>query len=265
MRAWFQLFLLSRHVSNKTSSTNWRVLHLKNYLHSSWRTFLPGSVLQVGNHKTILHYSEWILLKIFDLFCRPWHFVEYFRYIRFFPDGTVHFLTSSDEPTMAIPGLRENIARNQNTLTGTYEMYGSNIISAVVTSQSQPKIGFNNNKMKRNETQTQQSTSFHIELQVCSVKGRHNWMLKWVHHAVFIKKTTITNGKNARQQNAPTATITSTSLELSPTKYPPLLFSRVKSFTPKSECILEWFFYSSILSVLLNLIIIDTKPKNSLF
>lgn len=156
-------------------------------------------------------------------------------------DGTVLFLTSSDEPNATIPGLRDKHPRNPLTLTGSYEVYGTNIISAIVSpiqSQTPSKIGYNN-KTKRQEPTVQQSSSFHIELQICSVRNRNNWMLRWNHHAVFIKKTT--GGKNiarnAREMG--NTTITSTALELSPNKYPPFLFSRVKSYTPRSENILE--------------------------
>lgn len=41
-----------------------------------------------------------------DNFYRPWHLVEYYRYLRFFPDQTVLFLTSPDEPKLTVSKLK---------------------------------------------------------------------------------------------------------------------------------------------------------------
>jgi F-box protein 9 len=175
-------------------------------------------------------------------FFRPWHFVEYYRYLRFFLDGQVLFLTSSEEPGVSVPGLREKSPRNQATLKGTYEMYGGSNISCVVTSLPPPTSGFSN---KSKKSEVQQQTSFHLEFKIFPVKGhntiRHNWMLKWTHHAVFIKsKPNSRNVNRQNQDNSPRSTVTSTAFELSPNKYPPILFSRVKSYTTgPSESILE--------------------------
>ena len=47
-----------------------------------------------------------------DNFYQPWHLVEFYRYLRFFPDGTVLFLTSPDEPKLIVSKLKSNIYHN---------------------------------------------------------------------------------------------------------------------------------------------------------
>lgn len=41
-----------------------------------------------------------------DNFYRPWHLVEYFRYMRFFSDGNMIFLTTPDEPKTTVAKLK---------------------------------------------------------------------------------------------------------------------------------------------------------------
>lgn len=51
-----------------------------------------------------------------DNFYQPWHLVEYYRYLRFFSDGTVLFLTSPDEPKIIVSKLKSRTNTN-NSLT----------------------------------------------------------------------------------------------------------------------------------------------------
>lgn len=51
-----------------------------------------------------------------DNFYRPWHVVEYYRYLRFYSNGTVLFLTSPDEPKNIVSKLNvKNNAQQTNT------------------------------------------------------------------------------------------------------------------------------------------------------
>ncbi|XP_058410127.1 F-box only protein 9 isoform X3 [Diceros bicornis minor] len=51
-----------------------------------------------------------------DGFYRAWHQVEYYRYIRFFPDGHVMMLTTPEEPQSIVPRLRTRNTRNHLTI-----------------------------------------------------------------------------------------------------------------------------------------------------
>jgi F-box protein 9 len=168
--------------------------------------------------------------------------VEYYRYIRFFPDGHVLFLTCSDEPSTTVPGLREKQPKNPATLRGKYQLYGNNIVTAMVKNVPPPTSAFSRSN-RRQQDQIQQSTSFHVEFEICPHKGRNNGMLKWAHHAAFTTKT-VTNpsgrsAANRQNQNNSNSSVTSTTFDITPTKYPHMYFSRVKSYTTRSENILE--------------------------
>lgn len=51
-----------------------------------------------------------------DQFYRPVHLVEYYRYIRFYPDGSVIVHTSADEPALVVGKMHRS-----NYLRGNYK------------------------------------------------------------------------------------------------------------------------------------------------
>jgi hypothetical protein len=59
-----------------------------------------------------------------DNFYRPWHLVEYYRYLRFFSNGTVVFLTSPDEPKIVVSKLKPIVSgsggASDHNSTGPY-------------------------------------------------------------------------------------------------------------------------------------------------
>lgn len=57
-----------------------------------------------------------------DGFYRAWHQVEYYRYIRFFPDGHVMMLTTPEEPQSIVPRLRTRNTRTDAILLGHYRL-----------------------------------------------------------------------------------------------------------------------------------------------
>ncbi|KAB1261778.1 F-box only protein 9 [Camelus dromedarius] len=57
-----------------------------------------------------------------DGFYRAWHQVEYYRYIRFFPDGHVMMLTTPEEPQSIVPRLRTRNTRTEAILLGHYRL-----------------------------------------------------------------------------------------------------------------------------------------------
>lgn len=84
---------------------------------------------------------------ILDSFYRPYQMVEYFRYIRFFPDGRschggVYFLadflsgqmlmlTSPDPPVMIVGKMKSRNCGLQGILFGYYKMNGNQVISLI--------------------------------------------------------------------------------------------------------------------------------------
>lgn len=57
-----------------------------------------------------------------DQFYRPWHVVEYYRYLRFFPEGTVLMLTTPDQPVPVLNLLKKREARSPSILSGHYRL-----------------------------------------------------------------------------------------------------------------------------------------------
>jgi len=162
--------------------------------------------------------------------------VEYYRYIRFFPDGTVLFLTTAEKPGVTVASLRDRRPRNISTLTGRYHLYGSNLLSAVVTkstSVTTPTHESDSRRRRFKQSLGTQETNFHMDFEIEEMRGRSNWALRWVYYAL-----TITNSNNGRN-NGQLGTGLTTTFELSPSMYPPLYFSRVRSYTTQAEGILE--------------------------
>lgn len=57
-----------------------------------------------------------------DGFYRAWHQVDYYRYLRFFPDGQVMMLTTPEEPQSIVPRLRTKNTRTDAILLGHYRL-----------------------------------------------------------------------------------------------------------------------------------------------
>ena len=164
--------------------------------------------------------------------CRPWHLVEYYRYLRFFPDGTLHFLTTSEQPANTVSGLRDHTPRNPATLQGEYKIVYDNFITARVDAK-QPSANYNSRagKSKQKTQSSSLRTTFHMAFQVEKLRGRPNWVLNWNSHSVvLITKTGVEPDVVVEIRSK---------FEITHNKYPPLYFSRVKSYTSKSENILE--------------------------
>ena len=63
-----------------------------------------------------------------DCYYRPFHVVEYYRYMRFFSDGMVVLHTSADEPTIAIQRLKVKLAgSNSSVSVGHYRLNGDKV------------------------------------------------------------------------------------------------------------------------------------------
>ena len=63
-----------------------------------------------------------------DFYYRPFHLVEYYRYMRFFIDGTVVVHTSADEPVTAIPRLKlKHGGGNPSVSVGHYRLAGDKV------------------------------------------------------------------------------------------------------------------------------------------
>ncbi|XP_028917405.1 F-box only protein 9 isoform X2 [Ornithorhynchus anatinus] len=160
-----------------------------------------------------------------DGFYRAWHQVEYYRYMRFFPDGQVLMLTTPEEPQSIVPRLRSRSTRTDAILLGHYRLSqdtdNQTKVYAVITKKKEEKPMDYKYRFFRRVPVQETDHSFHVGLQLCS-SGRQRFnKLVWIHHSCHITYKS-------------TGEIAVTAFEIDK-MYTPLFFARVKSFTAFSE------------------------------
>nr|KAF6362833.1 F-box protein 9 [Pipistrellus kuhlii] len=160
-----------------------------------------------------------------DGFYRAWHQVEYYRYIRFFPDGHVMMLTTPEEPQSIVPRLRTRNTRTDAVLLGHYRLSqdtdNQTKVFAVITKKKEEKpLDYKYRYFRRVSVQ-EADQSFHVGLQLCSSGHQRFNKLIWIHHSCHI--TYKSTGETAV-----------TAFEIDK-MYTPLFFGRVRSYTAFSE------------------------------
>ncbi|XP_056291926.1 F-box only protein 9 isoform X1 [Pseudoliparis swirei] len=160
-----------------------------------------------------------------DGFYRAWHHVEYYRYLRFFPDGHVVMLTTPEDPLIVVPRLRTKNIRMDSVLLGHFrlsqETDNQTKVFAVVCKKKQKATEFQRNQFCRRNPPPEAEHSFHVGLHLCS-GGRQSFnKLVWIHHSCQITYK-------------PTGETVVTAFDLH-SNYTPFFFARVKSYTAFSE------------------------------
>lgn len=92
-----------------------------------------------------------------DQFYRPWHLVEYYRYLRFFPDGLVLMLTTADEPAQCVPQLKHRTPKHSNILAGHYRQR-DNVITVIIQKHEPAKEKGFRLKKRRDSIQVDNSS-----------------------------------------------------------------------------------------------------------
>ncbi|XP_029305569.1 F-box only protein 9 [Cottoperca gobio] len=157
-----------------------------------------------------------------DGFYRAWHHVEYYRYLRFFPEGNVVMVTSPEDPLIVVPRLRTTNIRMDSVLVGHFrlsqETDNQTKVFAVVCKKKEEKATeFQRNRFCRRNPSPEAEHSFHVGLHLSS-GGRQSFSkLVWIHHSCHI--TYKMTGETV---------ITAFDLD---TMYQPFVFARVKSYT----------------------------------
>jgi F-box protein 9 len=167
---------------------------------------------------------------------RPWHFVEYYRYIRFFPDGELYFLTTPDPPALVVSMLREKPARNSAVMKGHYRLVGNDdrvhctaVKTQTYAASTPTRHGHGRNSKDKDLTER---TEFQMYFQIQGYRNKFNTVLRWTCYAVYITR----GSNNGNANGGPTLF---DDFDINPTKFPPLYYSRVKSYTGRSESLLE--------------------------
>ncbi|XP_068816629.1 F-box only protein 9 [Capricornis sumatraensis] len=160
-----------------------------------------------------------------DGFYRAWHQVEYYRYVRFFPDGHVMMLTTPEEPPSIVPRLRTRNTRTDAILLGHYRLSqdtdNQTKVFAVITKKKEEKALDHKYRYFRRAPVQEADQNFHVGLQLCSSGHQSFNKLIWIHHSCHI--TYKSTGETAV-----------TAFEIDK-MYTPLLFARVRSYTAFSE------------------------------
>ncbi|XP_070171801.1 F-box only protein 9 isoform X3 [Polyergus mexicanus] len=130
-----------------------------------------------------------------DRFYRPWHLVEYFRYLR------LH----------------------------------NNYVTLMLKRQETKGINFSYKRKKREPIHDSGEQTFHIEFEIQNHYRRINSQLKWISYSIFTKY------KNGQEAKICLKEPSVREFRASPIggRYPPLKFSRVKSYTQESEAPLQ--------------------------
>ncbi|XP_076361331.1 F-box only protein 9 isoform X1 [Tachypleus tridentatus] len=158
-----------------------------------------------------------------DASYRPCYLVEYYRYLRFFPDGLVFMLTTPDDPYQSLAKLRHRKVRHTTVLTGHYRLLGSFVSIVAKRPKVELPVGSNYFRYRRNKQNLSHDPGeqqYHLKLEVRNIKHRTNFQLLWQYYAIHTKYR---NGQE-----------TVSSFDLTPKTFPPFWFSRVRSFTTES-------------------------------
>ncbi|KAM4834774.1 F-box only protein 9 [Thomomys bottae] len=199
---------------------------IKRFPYASWREmFLQRPRVRFDgvyiSKTTYIRQGEQSL----DGFYRAWHQVEYYRYIRFFPDGHVLMLTTPEEPPSIVPRLRTRSPRTDAILLGHYRLSqdtdNQTKVFAVITKKKEEKpLDYKYRYLRRVPVQEAEH-SFHVGLLLCSSGHQRFNKLVWIHHSCHM--THRATGETA---------VSAFEIDR---MYTPLLFARVRSYTALSE------------------------------
>ncbi|KAK4883699.1 hypothetical protein RN001_007018 [Aquatica leii] len=155
-----------------------------------------------------------------DQFYRPWHIVAYYRYLRFFPDGLVLMLTSSDEPSVCVGQLKYRSYKNPTILSGHYRLRDDRVTIIAYRNDSLMNSSIFKSRSKIKDPIHDSRETFHLDMQIQDYKKQRHIRLVWTGYSVY------TRHKNGTESTC--------EFDLKGNKFPPLWFSRVKSYTAES-------------------------------
>lgn len=191
--------------------------------YNSWREmyYTRHRVLFSGVYLSKASYLRMGENSFQDQFYRPIHVVEYYRLIRFFPDGTLLMHTSADDPQTLVGKLKNksNLDNDSSILQGHFRLLNNQVIIVVKSQPRSPP------RYRRKKTVDDSSIkTFYIEMKIESTNKRKFCRLEWSHYSVIQmkNKTEITS-----------------EFDLTPSRYPAFWFSRVKSYHSETDSVLS--------------------------
>lgn len=159
--------------------------------------------------------------KSLDNFYRPFHVVEYYRYVRFFPDGAVTIMTSPEDPTSVLPKLKHKYTKDTGMLTGVFKQIGDRMTAVLKRVKTKDQTIPYYKKHQRQRNNNDMEMTYYVELELSNVGKKSFAKLQWIDYSVTTKYM-MTGQENTCQL-------------LDNKGYPDLIFSRVRSYTSSSE------------------------------
>lgn len=190
---------------------------------STWREmFLTRPRVNFnGCYISKINYQRYGENSFQDQFYRPVQIVEYFRLIRFLPNGTILMMTSADELQTSVNKMKHVpfALQSRDVLKGRYHYQDSTVLIVIKKQLSSTQ------KFKRkNITDDDNTFTFFLELEITDTPKKKFNKLMWKNYSI----THFRNGDDLSSD----FDLTSSS------KYPPFYFSQVRSFHAESnECL----------------------------
>ncbi|CAB4011541.1 F-box only 9-like, partial [Paramuricea clavata] len=143
----------------------------------------------------------------------PYQLIIYYRYLRFFTDGSVLFLTSPEEPHLSLSKLSLKNESTNNVWNGNYRLVGNKVLLVI---QRVDNYGHSRRRGRRPSPLVSERV-FHMELQLQNTKKKRNNKLTWIQY------TCQTFCRNSE-------TTTVSQFDLDNEQFCAFHFSRVKSY-----------------------------------
>ncbi|ALC45252.1 CG5961 [Drosophila busckii] len=148
-----------------------------------------------------------------DQFYRPIQLVEYYRYIRFLPNGKVMMMTTADEPQQGVVRLKDVHNTRPDVLRGRYRLLGETVTLVMQKTQAK-KQSHRHRRGSIMPADEDVSTQYIIEMRILSPKRRFV-QLAWLSYTLVQNRNKVENR---------------TVFDIGSSKYPALWFSPVKSY-----------------------------------
>lgn len=154
-----------------------------------------------------------------DQFYRPWYLIDYYRYLRFFPEGLVLMWTTPDEPAASVGHLKyRNGKPGLGIMSGHYRLIGDKVVVVIKKTNADKKPSQTSARFRARRKEVEQhEQTFHMEFELRNLRSRRNFQLSWRRYAVCARRDQWTQ------------------FDLSPAKFPPFAFSRVRNYTAETS------------------------------
>ncbi|CRL07307.1 CLUMA_CG020287, isoform A [Clunio marinus] len=177
---------------------------------STWREmFMTRSRVNFnGCYISKINYQRYGENSFQDQFYRPLQIVEYFRLIRFLPNGSLLMMTSADDLQMSVNRLKNisNALQSREIMKGQYHYQDSTVVIVIKKQQT------SHQKFKRKTIAVDDNLTFFLELDIHNTVKKKFSKLTWKHYEII-------HCRNGEELNS--------EFDLrSSTKYPPFYFSQ---------------------------------------